>query len=110
MTELDDTDIKAALFVVSDYLRHRPSAPPSLHRLRDKLNDVLLSPRGQETPCATPSLTDVEWVGTRFAARILGWHPRRVRRHQADLGGRLIGQRLVFDARAVRDYARGLEQ
>jgi hypothetical protein len=49
-------------------------------------------------------LEDVETIGSKLAARILGWSERTVRRRAADLDGRLVGDRLVFDARVVREY------
>lgn len=41
MSGLDETDLRSAMFVVADYLRHRPSAPASLHRLRTKLDNMI---------------------------------------------------------------------
>jgi hypothetical protein len=51
----------------------------------------------------------VSKIGTRQVAALLGWGPRRVQRHVADLGGELVAGRLVFDERTVNDYATALQ-
>jgi hypothetical protein len=94
----------------------RRHIPPSVLALADRLDTEIrlgLSPTRQENDSATrqlePENVNVELIGTRLAAELLGWTERRVQRHQADLDGRMIGGRLVFRANVVREYARGLE-
>jgi hypothetical protein len=112
---LDATDLRAALFTVAHYLRTVPASPPSLWLLRDKLNTALtsgLSLTGHECGCGEEGLaTDTtEWIGARLAAEILGCTERHARRRLADLGGRRIGATLMFDAAAVREYAKALQE
>jgi len=101
----DEIDLRGALFAVSHYIRTVPSAPPSLWRLADKLDTTIraMSARGHENGYDAAQL--MEWIGTNTAAAILNWTPRHVRRRAADIDGRRISGRLVFDAAAVRDFA-----
>jgi hypothetical protein len=112
---LDATDLRAALFTVAHYLRTVPAAPPSLWLLRQKLDAAItsgMSLTGHECGCGEEELSHdtTEWIGARLAAKILGWTPRHARRRLADLGGRRIGDRLMFDAAAVREYAKTLHE
>jgi hypothetical protein len=112
---LDATDLRAALFTVAHYLRTVPASPPSLWRLRDKLNTAItsgMSLTGHECDCGTAELEhdQVEWIGARLAAAILGCTPRHARRLHTDLGDHRIGDRLMFDAAAVREYAETLQE
>lgn len=112
---LDATDLRAALFTVAHYLRTVPASPPSLWRLRDKLNTAItsgMSLTGHECGCGEEGLTDdaTELLGARLAAEILGCTPRHARRLHADLGGHRIGDRLMFDAAAVREYVKALQE
>ena len=118
--KLTPTEVRACVFAVAQFRRAAVMGggrvPPSVAALADRLDHELrfgLSPTRQENDSATrqlePENLNVELIGTRLAAELLGWTERRVQRHQADLDGRMIGGRLVFRANAVREYARGLE-
>ncbi|MCA2302731.1 hypothetical protein JF770_04105 [Mycobacterium intracellulare] len=107
---LTETDFRAALFVVAHYLRTVPAAPASLWQLRYKLDAAIHNPAmsssGHDCDCGERQLGhEQETIGTRLAAEILERSPKWVSRHRDDLGGRLVGDRLVFDAAQVRDYA-----
>lgn len=106
---LDETDLRACLFAVGELLRHRPNAPASLWFVRDKLNYAIANPdvlARTECDCGERQLEHAdETIGTRLAAEILGRSQKWVSRHRDDLGGRLVGDRLVFDAAQVRDFA-----
>lgn len=75
--------------------------------------ELAVSPRrqtdGQVDACLEHEHDD-EWIGSRQAAAILGWHERKVQRLAADLDGQKIsGRDFLFNARHVRDYAAGLK-
>ena len=117
---LSPTEVRACVFAVAQFRRAAVMGgrrvPPSVAALADRLDRELrfgMSPARQESDCATTQLNvenmNVELIGTRLAAELLGWTERRVQRHQADLDGRMIGGRLVFRASAVRDYRDGME-
>lgn len=112
---LDATDLRAALFTVAHYLRTVPAAPPSLWLLRQKLDAAItsgMSLSGHECGCGEEELSHdtTEWIGARLAAEIIGCSPRHARRLLADLGGQRIGDRLMFDAAAVREYAATMKE
>lgn len=107
---LDATDLRAAYFCVAHVVRWRPESPPSLRRLLDKLDTAIrttTSPPRHETRSYRIGLevNDMELIGSRLAAQILGWHPRRVRRHAEQLGGLLVGDRLMFNADTINAHA-----
>lgn len=109
---LDEIDLRAAAFAVGHLCRTAPSVPPSMWRLRDKLDAVVragLSPPRHENDGDTAGLAGVELIGTRAAAHMLGWSMRRVQRRRADLGGRYVGDSLAFDANEVRAYVAALQ-
>lgn len=107
---LNETDLRAALFTVAHYLRTVPAAPASLWQLRYKLDYAIHNPAmsssGHDCGCGERQLEHAdETIGTRLAAEILGRSQKWVSRHRDELGGRLVGDRLVFDAEQVRDFA-----
>jgi hypothetical protein len=111
---LSDDEKRQALFCCAEELRARaagkpPGVQPWLARLvrRLELEVAVSSSRHDDRDGSSRSKGD-EWIGTAEAARILGWHPRRVQRHAADLDGRKFPTQLVFRESAVRDYAEGL--
>lgn len=49
-----------------------------------------------------------DWLSTVHVARMLGLTPRQTRRKAPLLGGRLIGQRMVYDRLSVLEHIEGL--
>lgn len=110
--ELDSAEIRACYYALAALIRARPTVPPEVAQLYRKLDAAArcaVSRTRQENSTGTGESTDVEWIGSALAARLLGWTQRRVQRHAADLDAQLIGGRLVFRADRVRDYAEQLE-
>jgi hypothetical protein len=113
MVELDDAEAHAITQLLDGLIRERavqnrptPHAMIALHRrLR---NAVELSSRRQREALRLKE-SEASKIGSRLAADILGWGVRRVQRHAADLGAERVGDRLVFDEQAVRDYAQALQ-
>ncbi len=118
--KLSPTEVRACLYAVAQYRRAAAlggrRVPPSVGALADRLDREIrlgVSPARHQIDSGAgqlePENVNVELIGTRLAAQLLGWTARRVQRHQADLGGRIIGGRLVFNASTVREYRNGLE-
>jgi hypothetical protein len=117
--KLSPVETRAAMYAVAQFRRAAVMGgrrvPPSVAALADRLDRELrfgLSPTRQENDSATRQLEPerpVELIGTKQAAEVLDWIPRRVQRHRADLDGRKVGGRLVFNASVVQEYARGME-
>lgn len=109
--ELDHGELRATIHALAALRRARALAgqpvPHSVISALQHLETVhrcAVSPRRQENGAALGE--SGAWIGTVLAAKILGWHPRKVQRHAADLDGVLVGGRLVFPARTVRYYAK----
>lgn len=115
---LDDDELHAIIYALSDLCRRRANAgapvPHTLLALRDRL-----TLRRQHRPMARPrqgiggaagESRGCEFIGSRCAAAILDWPLRTVQRHVADLDGQLIAGRLMFEARAIRDYREALDR
>ncbi|OBF86947.1 hypothetical protein A5791_19825 [Mycobacterium sp. 852002-51163_SCH5372311] len=110
---LDDTDVEAAYYGLSWFIRQcnlggRP-LPPEVGRLYARLDHrVRLSPTRHENGCAdedqSPSGEET-WIGSSEAAQILDWSNRQVQRHAIDLGGQIVGGRWLFRESDVKDYA-----
>lgn len=114
MVELDEAEARAIAIVLSDVIRDyakagrpTPRRVVALYRRIDQACSVS-SRRHVERVCRE-ELGDKR-IGSRQAAALLGWNVRRVQRLRADLGGELVGDRLVFDERAVREYAEALQR
>ena len=110
---LDTAEARACMHLIGVLIRERakagrPTPHDVLHLYRRLDTAVSMSLRGQSKALRQREL-GVSHVGTRVAAEILGWGVRRVRRHAADLGGKLVGDRLVFDEHEVREYATALQ-
>jgi hypothetical protein len=117
---LSPGEIRAAYFGLHAFKRGwaragRPVSPAVL-ALLDRLDLAIRCPQAQavsrvrhELHGATGEL-EAEWIGTAAAAKVLNWHQRQVQRRAADLDGRLVGGRLWFPARAVREYREALQE
>lgn len=110
MLRLDDGEVWAANYGLSEFLRHRHLAgkpkPPAVLLLRDRLNShVRLSSTRHENGCAATDRQGSEvWIGATAAAAMLGRGPRYVQRHAEQIGGQLIGGRYVFLESDVIDF------
>lgn len=114
VVELDDDEARAIALalgaMIRDYAkagRPTPRQVVALYRRIDQACEV--SSRRQLEVVRREELGESR-VGSRQAAALLGWNVRRVQRHVADLGGEMVGDRLIFDERAVRQYAEALQQ
>ena len=107
--ELARADAHAAVRVLGALIRERAimgrPVPYGVQQLHSRLRlAVDVSSPGQSAGGdAAGSL-----IGTRLAAEMLGWGERRVRRHAADLDGRIVGGRMLYPQSSVREYADAL--
>lgn len=118
--KLNPNEIRAAYYAVATCRRAlaNKAVPPSVKALAARLEIVVrtgeaASRSRQPNACGAEELepeATMEFVGTRLAARLLGWSPRRVQRHAADLDGRMIGNQWAFPARSIKDYRDGMEE
>ncbi|WP_207358222.1 hypothetical protein [Mycolicibacterium sp. S2-37] len=109
---LDAAESRAVLHLVGALIRERAVAgrpcPHDVLAFHRRLAEAVeVSSRRQCEATCREELGESR-IGTRQAAALLGWGPRRVQRHVADLGGELVAGRLVFDERAVIEYANAL--
>lgn len=117
--KLTGDEIRAAYFAVATCRRSLAgrTVPPSVAALAERLEVVLR--HGEVTCMRQPDRTDaaelesvkqMELIGTRIAAQMLGWSLSTVLRHAADLDGRIVGHRWIFPARAVEEYRERLRE
>lgn len=66
---------------------------------------VRMSRSGHESDSATAELEPVDQITANEAAAIVGKSKRQTQRLAADLGGRIVGGRWLFDRAAVTEYA-----
>ena len=112
---LDRDEIRAAYFAVSAYRRAHALAgrpvPHRMHQLYARLDTAYRTPMSSTRHENDSGIGQSNvWIGTRTAAQMLGWHPRRIQRHAADLDGQLIGGRLVFPAASIEQYRKALQK
>lgn len=107
--KLSPVEIRAAVYIVRCYratLAGKP--PPPIAALIDRLEAAVrvgdVSPWRQPGGVVKSDWEHAEFVGTRLAARMLGWTERTVQRRASDLDGRKINDRWVFPAHSVREY------
>lgn len=110
--QLSDDDAERALYCVNELLDRKIRAgahiPGWMRSLASKLDLAsALSSAGHQSDSGGEDLGPSPWIGSAEAADILGVHPRTVRRWRADLGGEIIAGRMVFNPRAVHEYAEG---
>jgi hypothetical protein len=104
---LSDDQAEAARYAVADLVARRrlagrpvPAAVVALHRTL-----VAASGDGTEIGCRGEESGD-DLIDAAAAAELLGCSSRWVRRIRADLGGRKVAGRWVFDRHTVVEYAR----
>lgn len=106
--KLSPTEVRAAIYALRVYRDSGQPMWPSVTALTTRLENALrcgeVSPRRQSQRTENAESVDVEFIGTRLAARLLGWPMRRVQRRAADLEGRRVGDRLVFPRQVVEEY------
>ncbi|CAM4374741.1 hypothetical protein MB901379_00487 [Mycobacterium basiliense] len=120
--ELSPDEIRAALYGLGEFRDRRAimgrPVPPSITALLSRLETIHRCPMADvmadvsRTRHVSPgdATNSGEWIGTKEAARMLGWHPRKVQRHAADLDGKHLGGRLWFQTRTVREYMKDAER
>jgi hypothetical protein len=72
------------------------------------LKAAVSSSTRQESACGESPLESDVWIGSKLAARLLGWDIRRLQRRAADFDGRKVGARWIFPESVVREYTEGL--
>jgi hypothetical protein len=102
--------LKAAYYCAAELLRDRrrrgQPIPQWLHRHFSALDaQIRMSSSGQEFGCGGERLEPENWITAKEAALMLGCSRRHATRLAADLDGRMIGGRFLFDRRTVADYA-----
>jgi hypothetical protein len=111
----DDIDVQAAYYCAANLVRRRQrTGEPIPNWLREhhaRLDAQIrgLSRRGHGDDEIGPSsgqLAVQNLIGTKDAAQLLSWSTKKVERHQDDLGGQLVSDRLIFDRTTVLEYAR----
>jgi hypothetical protein len=107
---LDDEEVQAAYYGLSGFIRERAlakrSVPPEVLRVRHRLDaHVRLSRARHENGCVTTTAARSEvWIGATATASMLGRGLRYVQRHADEIGGQLVGGRLLFREADVVDY------
>ena len=110
---LDDTEVRAAYYGLSECVRQRNlagrSLPLEVEQLFGKLHDQIRLSRARQESCsaaedASSSEGEV-FIGSAEAAQMLNCSKRHVQRHAREIGGQLIGGRLAFRHSEVRDFA-----
>ena len=116
--KLTGNEVRAAYYAVSTCRRALAgrTVPASITALAARLEVVMRhgepvtqSRQPQHTPTGE-SNCDMEFVGTRLAAQMLGVSVSTVLRRAADLDGRMVGHQWVFPAHIVAEYRDGLEE
>lgn len=107
---LDDNEVQAAYYGLSGFVRQRSIAgrpvPPEVLSIRQRLDaHVRLSRARHETSCDTTDAARSEvWIGAAQTASMLHRGLRYVQRHANQIGGQLVGGRLLFRESDVIDY------
>ena len=114
--KLTATEIRAAVYVLRHHRQTGGLVTPSVVALSKRLESAVLqgeaaSPWRQSDDRDDADLDHGEWIGSKLAAKLLGWSMRQIQRHAADLGGRKLGDgdRLYFPAHRVAEYANHLD-
>ena len=108
---LSERHLRLALFCVAEELRTRqrgkpPGPAPWLWELVAALkSEVALTHSRQSDIVEREESNHEHEIGTGQAAEALGWTRRRVQRRAADLNGRLVAGRYLFDACTIRGIA-----
>jgi hypothetical protein len=113
---LSSDERRAAYYGLAGFIRDRKIAGRSIPRevvlLYLRLERSLsVSFTRHQTGCGAeddPSSKQDSWIDSPEVAELLGWTIRKVQRHAANMGARLIGGRWLFRESAVMDYMEGL--
>ena len=116
--KLSPAEVRAAYYAVSACRRSLAgrTVPPSVTALASRLESVVrhgepgTQSRQPEHTTTGELNRDMEFVGTRLAARMLGVSVSTVLRRAADLDGRMVGKQWVFPAAVVAEYRDGLKE
>ena len=117
--KLSPAEVRACYYAVSACRRALAgrTVPPSVTALASRLESVVRhgepvtqSRQPENTTTGESKHEDMEFVGTRLAARMLGVSVSTVLRRAADLDGRMVGKQWVFPAAAVAEYRDGLRE
>lgn len=105
-----DSGLKAAYYCCSEVMRSRQRTgqpiPSWLRQHYDQLDaEVRLSQSRHEFDCGGEQSEPENWITAKEAALMLGCSKRTVLRIAADLDGRMIGGRLLFEQSTVAEYA-----
>ena len=107
---LNDAEVEAAFYAISDFLRYRRRAerfiPLPVLQIQARMHaHVTMSSPRHETGCKPVDLESSSvWIGARAAASILGKNIKWVQRHYEEIGGHKNGGRLFFPEASVIDY------
>lgn len=118
--KLASHEIHAAYYAVAACrraLNGRP-APPALEALWRRLELVIRYgevTRSRQLSDASPEESDaesndMELIGTRMAAEMLGMSHSTVLRRAADLDGQIVGKQFVFPRHVVAEYAEAMKE
>ena len=107
--------LRCAYYCAADTIRRRQlTGQPVPTWLRQHFADldaaVRLSRSGHETDTTAAQSETVELISAAQAAAIVGRSKRQVQRLAADLGGRIVGGRWLFDRTEVAEYARAANE
>lgn len=114
---LNETDLRRILFcVIEQHERQRRKEVPMRAPWTDEMIGKLCSaiaessrPRQyDEAPQRHSKHADKPLSARQVSAR-LGWSLRKVQRHAAELGGELVGGRLLFSAAAINEHVGGAQ-
>lgn len=112
---LTDVDLRRCLFAVIELheRQRRKEAPRRASWTREMIEKLVAAitevSQPRQATLSAPSCSehaDLLLSARQVSAR-LGWSLRRVQRHAAELGGRLVDGRLVFSVDAIDEHLGG---
>lgn len=109
---LSEADVRAALYCAAELIRSRQRTgapiPDWLRRHYHRLNTEFgMSQSGHGIAGSTEQLEDDKLITAKEAAALLGKSKRQIQRLAADLDGKIIGGRWLFNRASVTEYAEG---
>ena len=107
--------LRCAYYCAAETIRRRQlTGQPVPTWLRQHFAEIdaalRVSRSGHGTDNAAAELEPVELISAAQAAAIVGRSKRQVQRLAADLGGRIVGGRWLFDRTEVAEYARAANE
>jgi hypothetical protein len=97
--------------IAETIIRHRRAralVPVALHQVLQRIDTLLLTSAASANGRGeTAVVEESNWMSTTEAAAQIGCTARRVRQIAPRIGGRRVGRRWIFPARAVREHAHG---